>query len=129
MTQPLWEVEREYARKLSAAGLELLTPRDAARLFGVKDATVRTAASQGKIQPVFRLATVRDLPLYKLSDLERYFTGRSVADPVLLAQMRQNGISCYVEGAGGWLLLSEQPGLRSWNEGVVPRARIELATP
>ena len=116
MTRPHWDVEWEYARKCTEAGLELLTPREAARLFGVHDATVRTAASQGKIRPVFRLAAVRDLPLYKLSDLETYFSGRSVADPALLAKMRDNGVTCYVKGAGGWLLLCERPGLRSWDE-------------
>lgn len=108
--------EAEYNRACTARGCELLTPRAAARLFGVRDATVRTAASQGAIHPVFKLTAVRDLPLYKLSDLSAYFAGRSEADPALLATMRANGIGCFVEGAGSWLLLCEQPGLRSWDE-------------
>ena len=106
----------ELARWCTANRFELLTPREGARLFGVRDATVRTAASEGKIHPVFKLAAVRDLPLYKLSDLEAYFAGRSKADPALLATMRENGITCYLKGAGGWLLLCERPGLGTWGE-------------
>ena len=49
------------------------------------------------------------LPLYKLSDMETYFSGRSVPDPALLAKMRENGVTCHVKGAGGWLLLCERP--------------------
>ena len=108
--------EAEYARACTAAGRELLTPREAARLFGVHDATIRTAASQGKVRPAFALAAVRDLPLYKLRDLQAYFSPRSEADPALLEMMRANGVTCYVEGAGGWLLLCEAPGLRTWDE-------------
>ena len=107
------EVELRYARECTEAGRELLTPREAARLFGVQDATVRVAASEGKVKPKFVL-NIRNLPLYQFSDLREYFDGRSEPDPELLATMRRNGLTCHVHGAGGWLLLSERPGMRSW---------------
>ena len=110
--------EAEYARACTAAGRECLTPREAARLFGVQAATVRTAASQGKVQPVFELSIGRGVPLYRLADLAAYFGDRSKPDPALLEAMRTNGVTCFwsVISPGGWLLLCEKPGMRTWGE-------------
>ena len=114
------DIEQEYARKCTEAGRECLTPREAAKLFRVDPSTVRTAAKDGRVRPVFELTIGRGVPLYRLSDLETYFSGRSVADPELLARMRENGVTCFwsVISPGGWLLLCERPGLRSWDEAV-----------
>ena len=80
------------------------------------------------MRPAFALAAVRDLPLYKLRDLQAYFAPRSEADPALLETMRANGVTCYVEGAGGWLLLCEAPGLRDMGRGGVVTADPESET-
>ena len=117
MTNDNFISERDYARACTAAGRELLTPRQAARLFGVTDAAVRTAASVGKVYPKF-VHDIRNTPLYALTDLRAYFADRAEPDPELLTTMRENGVGCFMSfgSPGGWLLLSERPGLREWKD-------------
>ena len=112
------EIERADAVECTEAGRECLTPREASKLFGVDTSTIRSAAVEGRVRPVFELTIGRGVPLYRLSDLQTYFAGRSEADPALLATMRKNGVTCYwsVISPGGWLLLSERPGMRTWDE-------------
>ena len=110
--------EAKFNAEATAAGNECLTSREAARLFGVGDDTIRQAKMQRKIRPVFVLAVARDAPLYRLSDLEAYFADRSMPDPEILATMRENGIGCWMtsDSPGAWLLLTEKPGLRQWED-------------
>ena len=112
------EEERAYGLKCTEAGRECLTPREAGKLFGVDPSTIRTAAKEGRVRPVFELSIGRGVPLYRLSDLQAYFAGRSEADPELLDAMRANGVTCFWSeiSPGGWLLLCEKPGMRSWDE-------------
>ena len=112
------KVERAYAVECTKAARECITPREAAKLFGVDPSTIRTAAKEGRVRPVFELTIGRGVPLYRLSDLQEYFAGRAEADPALLDAMRENGVTCFwpVISPGGWLLLCERPGLRTWEE-------------
>ena len=119
---PELERERAYARECTEAGRECLPPREAARLFGVDSSTIRAAKSAGHVAPVFELTAGGGpaVPFYRLGDLVEHFTrtGRAKADPALLAKMRENGHTCFMQSVapGGWLLLSERPGLRAWEE-------------
>ena len=75
------------------------------------------AKSAGHVQPVFELTFGREVPFYKLAVLIEHFdrTGSAKADPVLLATMRENGTT-FGRASGDWLLLSERPGLRTWDD-------------
>ena len=105
--------EQKFTRELIEAGREVIASRDAAQVFGVHEATVRRLASDGKIHPRFILHFGKQ-PLYLLSDL----TERYEARPEALAAARANAINCWVEGAGGWVLLCSRPGLSTWTEAV-----------
>lgn len=107
------ERERVYRAECVEAGRECLTARDAARLFGVGENTIRVAKHGGRLLPVFVLA-FRNLPIFSLVDMRAYFAGRAEPDPELLARMRVHGPTCYVKGDGAWVLLTERPALRSW---------------
>ena len=113
--QDYYRAERDrvaaFNAECSAAGRECLTPREAARLFGVGESTIREAARQGRIEPVFTLRLAKDTPMYKLSDLADYFAGRNVVDPELLAQMRENGCGMGTSFGGGWLILTLEPAV------------------
>lgn len=115
------EVEqREYRAQCIALGNECLTARDATRLFGVGETAIREAKRDGRLRPVFTLA-IRNLPIFSLADLRSYFAGRAEPDPELLTRMRSHGPTCYVSnsdgfGGAGWVLLTERPGLRMWEE-------------
>ena len=118
------ERERAYAAECAAAGRECLTPREAAKLFGVDPATIHMAKRAGHVAPVFELTYGRAIPFYRLSDLIEHFhrTSRAKPDPELLATMRRNGETCYLQvvSPGGWLLLCERPGVRApWDEDEV----------
>ena len=47
--------EQEFKAECTAAGRECLTPREAAKLFGVGESTIREAARRGVIAPFFKL--------------------------------------------------------------------------
>lgn len=115
-------VEPAYARECSEAGRECIAAREAAKLFSIPAATIRTAQRDGRIHPVFELTIGRGVPLYRLSDLVTYFAGRAKPASELLATMRENGVTCFwsVISPGGWLLLCERPGFRTrtWDEAV-----------
>ena len=117
--QEHWERVQAYKVECTEAGRECLTPREAARLFGVDASTIRVASHAGKVRPVFDLTYGRALPFYRLGDLVEYFADRATADLGLLATMRANGHTCYMQSVspGGWLLLCERPGLRApWDD-------------
>ena len=107
------KLEKRYRAECIAAGRECLTARDAARLFGVNEVALRVAKHDKRLVPVFALA-YRDLPLFRLADLRAYLSLEP--DPELLATMRSHGLTCSVRESGGWLLLSERPGLRAWED-------------
>lgn len=102
-------IEAEFAAECTKAGRECLTPREAAKLFGVSDSTIRQAARAEKIRPVFVLHLGKPMPMYRLSDLVEYFDGRYAPDEALLAKMRANGVGCFMQAVspGGWLFLNE----------------------
>ena len=106
-----------YARECIENECELVSPREAAKLFGVAESTIRKAAHDRKIHATFTLTAARDLPLYRFRNLVDYFGDRSPADPTMLEKMRKSGMTCFIEGAGGWLLLTEHPTLR-WEDAV-----------
>ena len=115
------EEERKFRAECIVAGRELLTARDAAALFGVNEKAIRVAKHDGRLTPFFVLAN-HDTPVYWLVSLREYFAGRAEPDPELLEKMRSHGPTCWVSNSGGnggagWVLLTEKPGLRSWNEG------------
>ena len=112
-----WERERAYRAECVEEGRECATARDAARLFGVGENTIRVAKHGGRLRPAFVLA-VHNLPVFRLADLRVYFAGRSEPDPVLLETMRSHGPTCYMlgGGGGGWVLLTARPALRTWDE-------------
>ena len=110
------EVERAYRRSCVEAGNECATARGAAALFGVSEGSIHEAKRDGRLHPVFVLH-LRDTPVYTLAALREYFAGRAAPDQRLLDKMRGHGPTCFVEGAGGWVLLTERPGLRTWDEG------------
>ena len=110
------EVERAYRRSCVEAGNECLTARGGAALFGVSESRIHEAKRDGRLHSIFVLH-LRDTPVYTLAALREYFAGRAEPDPALLHKMRGHGPTCHVEGAGGWVLLTEKPGLRMWNEG------------
>ena len=67
-----------------------------------------------RLRPVFVLA-FRNLPIFRLADLRDYLSREP--DPKLIDTMRSHGPTCFVkDGGGGWLLLTERPGLRRWEE-------------
>lgn len=112
--------ERAYRAECIKRGSELLTARDAAVLFGVNESAIHVAKNEGRLRPFFVLAH-RDTPLYWLVTLREYFAGRAEPHAELLEKMRSHGLTCWVSNSdgisgGGWVLLSEKPGLRSWNE-------------
>jgi hypothetical protein len=110
------ERERAYRAECIEGGRECLATRDASRLFGVDEGAISVAKHDGRLRPVFVLA-FRNLPIFRLADLRDYFAGRAEPDPTLLATMRSHGPTCFVQAAGGgWLLLTERPGLRTWEE-------------
>ena len=110
------ERERAYRAECVEAGRECATTKDAARLFRVGENTIRVAKHNGRLRPAFVLA-FRNLPVFRLADLRSYFAGRSEPDPVLLATMRNHGPTCHVQdGGGGWVLLTERPGLTRWKD-------------
>ena len=120
------ERERAYARECIEAGRECLTARAAARLFGVHEGAIRVAKHDGRLRPAFVLA-VRDLPIFRLADLRDYFAGRAAPDPALLDTMRSHGPTCFIgSGGGGWVLLTERPGLRTWDEAVDVRTQVKV---
>ena len=116
---PEEERQRAFRAKCIEDGQECLPPREAAKLFGVDPSTIRSAKAAGHIGPVFALVAGGgpDVPFYRLADVIAHFdrTGKAKADPALLATMRENGTTFWGPG-GGWLLLSERPGLRTWDE-------------
>ena len=92
MTTTTARKEADFNARATAAGNEVLTAPEAARLFDVAETTIRQAASAGKIAPEFTMAlTRRKTPLYRLSVLVEYFAGRYAPDPDVLARMRANG--------------------------------------
>ena len=111
------ELERAYRAECVEAGRECLTARDATRLFGVGEAAIHVAKHDGRLRPVFVLA-FRDLPVFRLADLVEYFAGRTEPDPELLTRMRSHGPTCFMQtgSPGGWVLLTEKPGLRVWED-------------
>ena len=110
------ERERAYRAECVEAGRECLTAKDAARLFSVGETAIRVAKHDGRLRPAFVLA-VHNLPIFRLADMREYFAGRSEPDPALLDTMRSHGPTCFMPaGGGGWLLLTERPGLRTWDE-------------
>ena len=129
------ERERAYRAECIAGGRECLTARDAARLFGVGENAIRVAKHDGRLRPVFVLA-IRELPIFSLADLRAYFEGRAEPDVEQLAAMREHGPTCCVmngDGFGGvgWILLTERPALRSWEEaaGAGPQKPARPAAP
>ena len=107
------KLEKRFKSECIEAGRECLTARDAARLFGMNEVALRVAKHDKRLVPVFALA-YRDLPLFRLADVRAYLSREP--DEKLLATMRSHGLTCSVHGAGGWLLLSERPGLRKWED-------------
>ena len=108
------ERERAYRAECVEAGRECLTTTAAARLFGVGENTIRVAKHDGRLRPAFVLA-FHNLPIFRLADLRDYFSMEP--DPKLLNTMRSHGPTCFMPaGGGGWVLLTERPGLRTWNE-------------
>ena len=104
------------ARKCVEMGCEALPPQEAATLFGVSPSSVRAAKAKGRLHPVFEMVIGGGpaVAYFKLADLIDYFeqTGGGKADAKMLAKMRENGTTCYVQGYGGWLLLSEKRAIR-----------------
>ena len=100
----------EFNAECTAAGRECLTPREAARLFGVGESTIREAARQGRIEPAIVLRLAKDTPMYRLSDLGDYFAGRNDADPAMLARMRKHGCGMATP-TGNWLILTLDPAV------------------
>ena len=116
--------ENDYRAECIKHGREVLSAREATRLFGVPGVSLRQSAFKGKIVPTFTLTVGRGVPLYRLSDLQAYLI-KYTTDPEILARMRENGITCAIGNESllptpsvmiGWLLLTFEPGLRSWEE-------------
>lgn len=97
-------------------GNEALPPQEAAALFNVSASSVRAAKSKGRLHPVFEMVVGGGpaVAYFKLADLIEYFeqTGGGKVNAKMLARMRENGMTCYVQGYGGWLLLSEKSAIR-----------------
>ena len=110
------DVER-FTRDCIKNDREVLSPREAGRLFNVDPSTVRSAVKDGHIRPVIELTVGRNVPLYRLRDLAAHFSARTV-DPELLSTMRKHGTTMFLAfgSPGGWLILSERPGLGTWGE-------------
>lgn len=112
-----WAREHAFKAECVEAGRECLSAREAALLFGVEPATLRMAKKAGNIRPVFVMTFGRgDIPFYRLSDLINHF--HRTGSPELLDKMRRNGNTCWMQSVspGGWLLLSDRPGLRPWDD-------------
>ena len=103
------EREKTYKDECIAGGRECLTPREAARLFDVSASTVRQAAREGKIRPVFTFTVGKGVPMYRLQDLVDYMADRAAPDPVVLADQREKGVTCFMPfgSPGGWLLIGD----------------------
>ena len=96
---------REFNAACTADGREVLTPREAAKLFACGESTIREAARKKRIEPAFVLRLTKDTPVYRLSDLQTYFADRHQVDPDTLSLMRENGCGLGTR-FGNWLILS-----------------------
>ena len=114
------ETEAERTQKFNAActadGREVLTSREAAKLFACGESTIREAARRNRIEPAFVLRLTKDTPVYLLSDLQTYFANRHQVDPDTLSLMRENGCGLWTRH-GNWLILSFEKTVYATPEG------------
>lgn len=118
-------LEAEFRAECTSAGRECLSAREAAELFGCADVTIRQAAHQGRIEPVFSFLVGKKVPAYRLSDLEECL--RASPDPQKLAEMRAHGLGCWMTevSPGGWLLLGKDL-IRKEGHGLTTRPSSSL---
>ena len=114
--------ENEFKQECIDGGRELISAREASRLFNAKIEVFRQALHKGRLRPMYTLRTGKDVHMYWLQTVTEYFAGRRNPDPEILKQMRANGVTLAIGNESdlspathyvGWLILSYEPAIEA----------------